>query len=84
MPLFDFLCRSCGREFEALVRTGHPPVCPGCQGQELERKLSTFAVSSAGLRSAAATKARQKAAATASRDNAAKEADIQEHRLEDH
>ena len=84
MPLFDFVCRACGREFEALVRAGHPPVCPACQSQDLEQQLSTFAVSSAGLRRAAADKARAKAAATASRDNAAKEAEIQEHRHEDH
>jgi len=84
MPLFDFSCRACGREFEALVRAGHPPRCPACASEDLEQKLSSFAVSSSGLRQAAATKARQKAAATASRDNAALEADIQKHRHEDH
>ena len=44
MPLYDFVCKSCGHEFEALVRTGDTPVCPQCRGSELERLLSTFAL----------------------------------------
>ena len=44
MPLYDFLCKSCGHEFEALVRTGETPACPQCRGGDLERLLSTFAL----------------------------------------
>jgi putative FmdB family regulatory protein len=45
MPLYDFHCRSCGREFEALARPQDPPVkCPACQGEDLERLLSGFAL----------------------------------------
>lgn len=62
MPLFDFKCRTCASEFEALVRSGHTPACPDCQSQDLDRLPSTFAPSSAGLRRAALTSARQNAA----------------------
>jgi len=44
MPLYDFHCRSCSHEFEALVRTGDAPRCPQCSGSDLERLLSTFAL----------------------------------------
>jgi len=43
MPLFEYACRSCDREFEALVRAGQAPECPSCGGTDLERRLSVFA-----------------------------------------
>lgn len=47
MPLYDYACRACGHEFEALVRgSDAPSSCPKCQSQNLERLLSTFAMSS--------------------------------------
>src|SRR5262245_40322960 len=62
MPLFDFRCRSCGHEFEALVRPqdAAPPACPSCKSADLERQLATFAVSSAEKTRAAADKKRRK------------------------
>jgi len=60
MPLFDFVCRTCSHEFEALVRTGETPTCPACHGHDLERQLSTFAVDSAERRQAAAQDARRR------------------------
>lgn len=83
MPLYDFRCRACGREFEALVRN-EPPVCASCGSADLERLLSTFAMSSRERTKAAAAAARKKAAAAASRDNIAKEREVEEHRREDH
>jgi len=59
MPLYDFECRSCGREFEALVRPGDEPQCPDCHGRDLERLLSTFALSTEERRQAAAKQSRQ-------------------------
>lgn len=45
MPIFEYACRSCGTEFETLVRTSSPaPECPSCHGGELDKKLSGFAV----------------------------------------
>jgi putative FmdB family regulatory protein len=86
MPLFDFRCRGCGHEFEALVRPQDPagPRCPSCQGADLERMLATFAVSSAELTRAAATKKRRKEAAVARRDNIAMDIEAERHRTEDH
>jgi putative FmdB family regulatory protein len=45
MPLFEYECRGCGRRFEYLTRHGESPHCPACNGQELEKQLSVFAVS---------------------------------------
>jgi putative FmdB family regulatory protein len=61
MPLFDFRCRSCSHEFEALVRPGGTPACPECQNADLDRLPSTFAPSSEGMRRSALTTARQNA-----------------------
>jgi putative FmdB family regulatory protein len=86
MPLFDFRCRGCGHQFEALVRPhdASPPQCPTCHSVELERLLPTFAVSSAEKTQAAADKKRHKEAAVARRDNIAKDIEAERHRIEDH
>jgi putative FmdB family regulatory protein len=62
MPLFDFVCRTCHHEFEALVRPQdtEPPTCKSCGGRDLEKQLSTFAVDSAALRQAAAMDSRRR------------------------
>jgi putative FmdB family regulatory protein len=85
MPLFDFRCRACGRQFEALVRPQDPaPQCPACHGADLERLLPIFAVSSEEKTRAAATKKRTKEAAVARRDNVAMDIEAERHRMEDH
>ncbi len=84
MPIFDFKCRACGREFEALVRPNDTPECPACHSGDLERLLSSFAVSSAEKTQAAAAISRQKAATVARRDNIAIEREAEMHRREDH
>ena len=61
MPIYDFRCRTCGHEFEALVRSQDaPPHCRSCHGADLERLLSGFAVSSAEKTAAAAKGARKR------------------------
>lgn len=61
MPIYDFHCRTCGERFEALVRPQDAaPQCPSCQGADLERLLSGFAVSSAEKSAAAALGARKR------------------------
>ena len=47
MPIFDFRCRSCSHEFEALCRDSNTPAekCPDCNAVKPERLLSLFAVS---------------------------------------
>jgi putative FmdB family regulatory protein len=46
MPIFEYSCRACGREFEALVRPGDVPACPACAGVDLEKRLSLPAIKS--------------------------------------
>ncbi len=49
MPIFEYECTSCGKEFELLVRNSSvSPECPGCSGSDLRKKLSAFATISGG------------------------------------
>lgn len=88
MPLFDFRCQACDREFEVLVRPasyGDPaPSCPACGSTRLDRLLSTFAPSSREKTQAAAAAKNKKAAEIARRDTAAMDREIEHHRHEDH
>ena len=59
MPLFDFLCKKCGKVSEVLVRAGDTPACPGCGGFELEKQLPTFALSTDDRRAAAVKQSRR-------------------------
>ncbi|HTT12970.1 MAG TPA: zinc ribbon domain-containing protein [Burkholderiaceae bacterium] len=47
MPIYEYSCHACGREFEALVRSSTVPACPHCQSTYLEKRLSVFATSTA-------------------------------------
>lgn len=42
MPIYEYACKQCGREFETLVRRDTIPDCPGCHSTELEKRLSVF------------------------------------------
>jgi putative FmdB family regulatory protein len=43
MPIFEFKCATCDKEFETLVRSSAPaPECPSCHGSDLHKKMSTF------------------------------------------
>jgi putative FmdB family regulatory protein len=46
MPIYEYRCRDCGKEFEVLVRGENPISCPHCRSRALERLLSTPFVSS--------------------------------------
>lgn len=48
MPIYEYACQQCGREFEALVRSTTVPQCPACQSTELAKRLSVFATAGAG------------------------------------
>lgn len=45
MPIFEYVCRECGKHFEAVIFGANKAECPGCKGKELDQQLSTFAVS---------------------------------------
>ena len=63
MPIYEYKCRGCSHQFEFLVLpTTSAPACPSCNGQELERVISMFAVSSDGTRKLALDAGRKRAA----------------------
>jgi putative FmdB family regulatory protein len=46
MPIYEYVCSSCQRRFEKLVRRfGDAVECPSCASGAVEKQLSTFAVS---------------------------------------
>ena len=44
MPIFEYVCKECQHEFEALVFGKQKAECPKCQSKKLEPQLSVFAV----------------------------------------
>lgn len=64
MPIYEYECRGCGHLFEFLLlpTTTSAPACPSCKGEELERVISMFAVSSDGTRNLALNDGRKRAA----------------------
>jgi putative FmdB family regulatory protein len=51
MPIFEFLCETCGESFEELVRsatTNQDLCCPACQSEKVHKKISLFASRKAG------------------------------------
>ena len=60
MPIYEYECRQCGHQFESLMlpSSNTAPACPACSGQELERLLSGFAVTTAELSRARVKQAR--------------------------
>ncbi len=49
MPLFEYLCRSCQKDFEQLELAGRrvEHACPHCGSTELTKKISVFSARSA-------------------------------------
>lgn len=47
MPIYEYHCEQCEREFEALViRRDEPVQCPQCHSQHLKKLISAHAVGS--------------------------------------
>jgi len=49
MPYFDFVCQSCGKTFESLVRSGLEQAaeknpCPGCGSDKIMQQVSVFSL----------------------------------------
>ncbi len=42
MPLFEYICKSCGEISELLVTGSRKPACPNCGSKKLEKQLSSF------------------------------------------
>ena len=51
MPLYEYICESCGEASELLVANHRVnPACPKCGLRKLQRQLSTFAAHSGSSR----------------------------------
>ncbi len=48
MPLFEYVCKKCRHEFEALVIGTKSPSCPKCKSEELEKKVSSLGFAGVG------------------------------------
>ena len=47
MPIFEYVCKECDKQFEAIVTGSKKAHCPGCDSTKLEQQFSAFAVGSA-------------------------------------
>jgi putative FmdB family regulatory protein len=52
MPIYEYICKECHHQFEALVYGKEKAECPKCHATKLETQLSVFAVSAKGSSSA--------------------------------
>ena len=48
MPIYEYICKECDQEFEAIVYGNHKAACPKCHSKQLAPQLSVFAVSAKG------------------------------------
>jgi putative FmdB family regulatory protein len=53
VPLYEYVCSRCRRQFEELVLGHEQPHCPGCGAAEVERILSVVNASTTSKASAA-------------------------------
>lgn len=83
MPLFEYHCRACAHEFEALIRPGDTPKCTSCGSEDLEKLLSHLAVSTEQTRSSNFTKARARAK-KANRDKEVAQFEYEEKHRHEH
>jgi putative FmdB family regulatory protein len=52
MPIFEYVCKECEHQFEALVFGSDKAECPKCRSKKLAPQLSVFAVSAKSSSSA--------------------------------
>ncbi len=51
MPIYEYTCNACGKNFETLVMGSDTPQCPACSSEDLARLMSKcgFVSKSQGL-----------------------------------
>lgn len=55
MPIFEYVCRECQHQFEALIFGKQRAECPKCHATRLDPQLSVFAVSAKSSASSPST-----------------------------
>ena len=60
MPIYEYTCRGCGKQFEILVRKADTPACPACAGHDLEKMLSGVAIKSGSTHALALAAAKRR------------------------
>ena len=57
MPLYEFVCRKCGKRFESLVAVGKEKdvVCAECGAADIEKVISCFGIGGGSSRLKAAS-----------------------------
>jgi putative FmdB family regulatory protein len=64
MPIHDYRCQGCSKQFELVLLAKEKPCCPGCGSTRLERLFSgAAAVSTSSTRARSAAVVRSKAGA---------------------
>ncbi|HLE16141.1 MAG TPA: zinc ribbon domain-containing protein [Anaerolineales bacterium] len=51
MPIFEFVCTSCGESFEELMRSAsavEEAICPSCGSSQVKKQISTFSARLSG------------------------------------
>jgi putative FmdB family regulatory protein len=48
VPLYEYECKKCGHEFEALVIGTRKPACPKCKSEDLQKRVSSVAFAGVG------------------------------------
>ena len=49
MPIYEYNCKNCDDEFEALVfRSDETPLCPNCKGEDVKRLMSACSFKTGG------------------------------------
>ena len=48
MPIFEYHCMECDKDFEILVLGNQEVMCPTCNGQKVKKLLSCFSHKSEG------------------------------------
>jgi putative FmdB family regulatory protein len=60
MPIYEYKCKGCGNQFEALVRKADVPECPSCKSTDLDRLLSLPVVKSESTKAQSLKAARKR------------------------
>jgi putative FmdB family regulatory protein len=60
MPVYEYSCNACEKQFELLVRKQTVVKCPACQSEDLKKLLSIPTVQSSGTRSLAMKAAKKR------------------------